>query len=112
MPLASAMHQGERREQQKKIIKDLLSDAKTGAIYGKWKIDVERAFGLLEANLCFTRFSVRGKVNVCKYASQAALLRRKSAPRSSKRFQPPRFGDWNLFSLAYTSYIPTSGKHE
>ena len=98
MPLASAMHQGERREQQKKIIKDLLSDAKTGAIYGKWKIDVERAFGLLEANLCFTRFSVRGKekvrnelgfalmaVNLRKYTAREALLGRETAPKSSKK---------------------------
>ncbi|SFK93874.1 Transposase DDE domain-containing protein, partial [Trichococcus palustris] len=88
----------EKWEQQKKIIKDLLSDEKTGAIYGKRKIDVEPVFGFLKANLCFTRFSVRGKekvrndlgfalmaVNMRKYAVQTALLGRESAPWPSKK---------------------------
>ena len=88
----------EKWEQQKKIIKDLLSDEKIGAIYGKRKIDVEPVFGFLKANLCFTRFSVRGKekvhndlgfalmaVNMRKYTAHEALLGRGTAPQSSKK---------------------------
>lgn len=52
MPLAGTVHHGERREQQKEIIKDLLSDAKTGAIYGKWKIDVEQANQFARRLIC------------------------------------------------------------
>lgn len=88
----------EKWEQQKKIIKDLLSDETTSAIYGKRKIDVEQAFGLLKDNLCFTRFSVRGKekvhndlgsalmaVNLRKYTARDPLLGRDPAPKSTKK---------------------------
>ena len=51
-------------EEQKKMIQATLSEAKTGAIYRKRKIDVEPVFGFLKANLGFTRFSLRGKSKV------------------------------------------------
>ncbi len=51
-------------ERQKKIITQLLSEEKTGKIYGKRKIDVEPVFGYLKTNLRFTRVSVRGKENM------------------------------------------------
>ncbi|WP_144594477.1 transposase, partial [Priestia flexa] len=58
------IHYNEKWEQQKKSIQQLLSEEKTGKIYGKRKIDVEPVFGYLKANLRFTRMSVRGKENV------------------------------------------------
>jgi transposase len=51
-------------EQQKEMIRQQLSEEKTGKIYGKRKIDVEPVFGFLKANLRFTRMSVRGKEKV------------------------------------------------
>ncbi|MBM7586003.1 adenine-specific DNA glycosylase [Bacillus pakistanensis] len=51
----------ENWEQQKMLIRTLLSEAKTGEIYARRKIDVEPVFGFLKANLGFTRFSVREK---------------------------------------------------
>ncbi|WP_420797005.1 hypothetical protein [Alkalihalobacterium alkalinitrilicum] len=38
----------------------MLTEEKTGEIYGQRKVDVEPAFGYLKANLRFTRMSVRG----------------------------------------------------
>lgn len=54
----------EKWEQQKEYVRAKLSEEKTGLIYRKRKIDVEPVFGLLKANLRFTRFSVRGKSKV------------------------------------------------
>ncbi|MFP3489725.1 transposase, partial [Staphylococcus sp. SIMBA_130] len=58
------VYYNEKWEQQKEYIREQLSDKETGEIYGKRKIDVEPVFGFLKANLCFTRFSVRGKGKV------------------------------------------------
>ena len=112
----------EKWEQQKKIIKDLLSDEKTGAIYGKRKIDVEPVFGFLKANLCFTRFSVRGKekvrndlgfalmaVNMRKYTAREALLGRATAPKSSKKgSNHHNLVIGTFFSFNSASYVPAS----
>src|SRR5699024_11607439 len=54
----------EKWEQQKEYIRTKLSEEETGDIYKKRKIDVEPVFGLLKANLSFSRFSVRGKSKV------------------------------------------------
>uniref|UniRef100_UPI001BDEFF81 transposase n=1 Tax=Bacillus sp. SM2101 TaxID=2805366 RepID=UPI001BDEFF81 len=54
----------EKWEQQKEYVRAKLSEEKTSAIYRKRKIDVEPVFGFLKANLCFSRFSVRGKSKV------------------------------------------------
>ncbi|MEK3888703.1 IS1182 family transposase [Bacillus sp. FSL K6-3431] len=51
-------------EQQKEYVRAKLSEEKTNSIYRRRKIDVEPVFGFLKANLCFTRFSVRGKSKV------------------------------------------------
>ncbi|GAA0335771.1 IS1182-like element ISSep1 family transposase [Bacillus carboniphilus] len=72
-------------EQQKNKTKEMLSEKKTGEIYGKRKTDVEPVFGFLKANLGFTRMSVRGKervknelgfalmaVNIRKFAAMSA----------------------------------------
>ncbi len=80
----------EKGEQQKEYVRTKLSEEKTGAIYRQRKIDEEPVFGLLKANLGFTRFSVRGKskvenetglalmaVNVRKYAERMRTLAHK-----------------------------------
>ncbi|MFS1516933.1 IS1182 family transposase [Bacillus sp. SCS-151] len=54
----------EKWEQQKEYVRAKLSEETTSAIYRKRKIDVEPVFGFLKANLCFSRFSVRGKSKV------------------------------------------------
>ncbi|WP_079526576.1 IS1182 family transposase [Solibacillus isronensis] len=54
----------ENWEQQKEEVRAKLSEEKTAAIYRQRKIDVEPVFGFLKANLCFRRFSVRGKSKV------------------------------------------------
>lgn len=54
----------ENWEQQKVEVRAKLSDEKTAAMYRQRKIDVEPVFGFLKANLCFRRFSVRGKSKV------------------------------------------------
>ena len=54
----------ENWEQQKEEVRAKLSEEKTAAIYRQRKIDVEPVFGFLKANLCFSRFSVRGKSKV------------------------------------------------
>nr|WP_041124036.1 IS1182 family transposase [Jeotgalibacillus alimentarius] len=72
----------EHWEQQKELIRTLLSEAKTGEIYAKRKIDVEPVFGFLKANLGFTRFSVRGKErakNEMGFALMAVNLRKLAA---------------------------------
>ncbi|MCP3739419.1 transposase, partial [Rossellomorea sp. BNER] len=72
----------ENWEQQKMLIRTLLSEAKTGEIYSRRKIDVEPVFGFLKANLGFTRFSVRGKERVKNeigFALMAVNLRKLAA---------------------------------
>lgn len=73
-------------EQQKEQIRTLLSEEKTGKIYGRRKIDVEPVFGFLKANLGFTRFSVRGKERVKNemgFALMAVNLRKLAASGAS-----------------------------
>ncbi|MGD7046115.1 transposase, partial [Jeotgalibacillus proteolyticus] len=63
-------------------IRTLLSEEKTGKIYGRRKIDVEPVFGFLKANLGFTRLSVRGKdrvKNELGFALMAVNLRKFAA---------------------------------
>ena len=100
----------------------MLSDEKTGVIYGKRKIDVEPLFGFLKANLCFTRFSVRGKEQVCndlgfalmavnmrKYTAREALLGRATAPKSSKKgSNHHNLVIGTFFSFNSASYVPAS----
>ena len=72
----------EKWESLKEYVRTKLSDEKTGAIYGKRKIDVEPVFGFLKANLGFTRFSVRGKrkvTNELAFALMAVNLRKFTA---------------------------------
>jgi len=72
----------EKWESQKEYVRTKLSDEKTGELYGKRKIDVEPVFGFLKANLCFSRFSVRGKEKVTNelgFAFMAVNLRKYSA---------------------------------
>ncbi|MGG1688426.1 IS1182 family transposase [Pseudalkalibacillus sp. NRS-1564] len=74
-------------EEQKKIIRELLSEEKTGKIYGQRKIDVEPVFGFLKANLGFTRMSVRGKEKVKNelgFALMAVNLRKYTAKITDK----------------------------
>jgi transposase len=76
------MHYNEKWEQQKELIRQQLSEEKTGEIYGKRKIDVEPVFGFLKANLRFTRMSVRGKKKVeneLGFAFMAVNLRKYTA---------------------------------
>lgn len=58
------IYYNEKWEQQKKIVRQQLSEEKTGSIYAKRKTDVEPVFGFLKANLRFSRLSVRGKSKV------------------------------------------------
>lgn len=72
----------EKWEQQKEYVRSKLSEEKLGSIYRKRKTDVEPVFGFLKANLCFTRFSVRGtsKVeNEMGFALMAVNLRKFTA---------------------------------
>jgi len=64
------------------MVKEKLSDEKTGEIYGKRKIDVEPVFGFLKANLHFSRMSVRGNEKVeneLGFAFMAVNLRKYNA---------------------------------
>ena len=58
-----ALRINERQEHQKEYVSTKLSE-EAGSIYRQRKIDVEPVFGFLKANLCFTRFAVRGKEKV------------------------------------------------
>ncbi|KGP70762.1 transposase, partial [Pontibacillus yanchengensis] len=73
--------------QQKNMVKEKLSDEKTGEIYGKRKTDEEPVFGFLKANLHFTRMSVRGNENVHNelgFAFMAVNLRKYNAMNGNK----------------------------
>jgi transposase len=72
----------EKWEQQKEYVRAKLSEEKTGTLYRQRKIDVEPVFGFLKANLCFNRFSVRGKLKVeneMGFALMAVNLRKFTA---------------------------------
>jgi transposase len=72
----------EKWEQQKEMTNTLLSEEKTGVIYGRRKTDVEPVFGFLKANLRFTRMSVRGREKVRNelgFALMAVNLRKFTA---------------------------------
>src|SRR5699024_11440640 len=72
----------EKGEKQKAFIRDIHSKETTGENYGKRKIDVERVFGFLKANLGFARFSVRSKQKVeqeLAFAFMAVNLRKFTA---------------------------------
>ncbi|EZH64189.1 hypothetical protein DH09_00175 (plasmid) [Bacillaceae bacterium JMAK1] len=73
-------------EDQKKTIRQLLSDEKTGELYGQRKVDAEPVFGNLKANLGFTRLSVRGDARARNELGFAflALNIRKYTARSPK----------------------------
>lgn len=76
----------ERLEHQKEYVRTKLSEEEAGSIYRRRKIDVEPVFGFLKANLCFTRFTVRGKKKVRNEIAIAlmAVNMRKIASRSLK----------------------------
>lgn len=76
----------ERFEQQKEYVRTKLSEEDAGKIYRDRKMDVEPVFGSLKANLCFTRFTVRGTDNVRNEIGIAlmAVNMRKLACRSLK----------------------------
>ncbi len=79
------VYYNEKWENQKAYIREVLSEQKTGEIYGKRKIDVEPVFGFLKANLHFTRTSVRGKKKVKNelgFALMAVNLRKYTARQS------------------------------
>ncbi|WP_096189639.1 IS1182 family transposase [Evansella halocellulosilytica] len=79
------VHYNEKWESQKAFTREVLSEAETGEIYGKRKIDVEPVFGFLKANLHFTRMSVRGKEQVKNeigFALMAVNLRKYTARQS------------------------------
>ena len=86
------IHYNQKWEQQKRMIQQLLSEEKTGKIYGKRKIDVEPVFGCLKANLRFTRMSVRGKENVKKelgFAFMAVNVRKYIASSKKRSWTHP-----------------------
>ena len=76
----------ERLEKQKEYVRNKLSELEAREIYRQRKIDVEPAFGFLKANLCFTRFSVRGTDKVRNEIGIAlmAVNLRKLARRNRK----------------------------
>ncbi len=64
------------------MIQQLLSEEKTGEVYGRRKVDVEPVFGNPKADLRFTRMSVRGNEKVKNelgFAFMAVNLRKYTA---------------------------------
>ncbi|WP_430784900.1 IS1182 family transposase [Virgibacillus flavescens] len=114
------IYYNEKWENQKEYIKQLLSEEKTGEIYGNRKIDVEPVFGFLKANLCFTRMSVRGKEKVeneLGFAFMAVNLRKYSAMKTKQLLDnqnnPTKNGSDHrkpmirtIFKLFLASYVP------
>lgn len=99
-------------EEQKKMIRELLSEEKTGEIYGQRKIDVEPVFGFLKAILGFTRMSVRGKekvknemgfalmaVNLRKYTAMITDKAKKNKNTRQKRSRSSKTDERDLFSV-------------
>ena len=109
-------------EQQKEMIRQQLSEEKTGEIYGKRKIDVEPVFGFLKANLRFTRMSVRGKEKVeneLGFAFMAVNLRKYTAKTLNVTIDndnnPTKNGSTHpkamigtIFLVILASYVPAS----
>lgn len=86
------IYYNEKWESQKEYIRQLLSEEKTGEIYGKRKVDVEPVFGFLKANLHFTRMSVRGKdkvKNEMGFALMAVNLRKYTAMKQGPNMYEP-----------------------
>src|SRR5699024_4168590 len=80
------IYYNEKWENQKAYMRQQLSEEETGDIYGRSKIEVEPVFGFLKANLCFTRFSVRGQEKVeneLGFAFMAVNLRKYTAKKTS-----------------------------
>ena len=108
----------EKWESQKEYVRNKLSEEKTGEIYGKRKIDVEPTFGFLKANLCFSRFSVRGKEKVKNelgFALMAVNLRKFTArnnhPIIEEGKNPTKNGSKQILVLGtifLASYVPAS----
>src|SRR5690625_1435617 len=111
----------EKWEHQKEYVREKFSREETGEIYGKRKIDVEPVFGLLKANLGFTRMSVRGKPKVHNelgFALMAVNLRKYSAINNEnstfssdelrKRLCLSFLIITTFFYLFETSYVPAS----
>ncbi len=83
------VYYNEKWENQNAYIREVLSETKTGDIYGKRKVDVEPVFRFLKANLRFTRISVRGKYKVQNeigFALMAVNLRKYTARTAHKPF--------------------------
>ena len=108
----------EKWESQKEYVRNKLSEEKTGEIYRKRKIDVEPTFGFLKANLCFSRFSVRGKEKVKNelgFALMAVNLRKFTArsnnPLIEEGKNPTKNGSKQILVLGtifLASYVPAS----
>ncbi|PRO66743.1 IS1182 family transposase [Alkalicoccus urumqiensis] len=112
------VYYNERWETQKAHIRQLLSEEKTGAIYGRRKTDVEPVFGFLKANLRFTRMSVRGKAKVKQelgFALMAVNMRKFTAMRQihycfsqTKRFRRPAWVIESVFYVLENYFVPAS----
>ncbi|MDY0404029.1 IS1182 family transposase [Virgibacillus sp. 179-BFC.A HS] len=105
------VYYNEKWEQQKEYIREKLSNKETGEIYGKRKIDVEPVFGFLKANLCFHRFSVRGKdkvENELGFAFMAVNLRKYIAMNGGQTIKsensPKKNGSNHLFLMIGTIF--------
>ena len=84
----------EKWEHQKEYVRAKLSEEKTSAIYRKRKIDMEPVFGFLKANLRFSRFSVRGKIEGGK--------------RNGSSFNGSEIKKIHFFSIFEAGYVPAS----
>ncbi|MFB4166775.1 IS1182 family transposase [Virgibacillus sp. JSM 102003] len=116
------IYYNEKWENQKAYTRQQLSEKETGEIYGKRKIDVEPVFGFLKANLCFTRFSVRGKEKVKNeigFAFMAMNLRKYNAMNTNPTI--PNHNNLNqngskhqklmigtIFKLILAGYVPAT----
>lgn len=113
------VYRNEKWESQKEYVRMKLSDDKTGKIYGQRKVDVEPVFGFLKANLCFSRFSVRGKeevtnelgfalmaVNLRKYTAMSDNKKPEDRNNSTKKVPSKLFIAWNLFLTILASNVP------
>ncbi|UOR10472.1 MULTISPECIES: IS1182 family transposase [Halobacillus] len=108
------IYYNEKWEEQKHMVRELLSEEKMGELYGKRKVDVEPFFGFLKANLRFTRMSVRGQesvknelgfafmaVNLRKYTAQRQQSKANNFPHSIKKgsdHQKPMIGTFFIIS--------------
>lgn len=112
------LYRNEKWESQKEYVRTKLSDEQTGEIYRKRKIDVEPVFGFLKANLCFTRFSVRGKEKVNNelgFALMAVNLRKYTARNDNPIIEDGKYPSKNgskqvlmLGTIFLASFVPAS----